>query len=77
MLHIITDSAWYFLHIFSHSFGFPDGSAGKESTFSALDSGEVGLIRESGRFLGGGYATTPVFLFGESHGQRNLANYSP
>ena len=77
MLHIIRDIVWFFLHILSHFFGFPDGSADKESTFSALDSGVVSLICESGRFPGGGYATTPVFLSGESHGQRNLANYSP
>ena len=27
--------------------------------------------------LEGGVATTPVFLPGESHGQRSLAGYSP
>ena len=33
--------------------GFPDGSAGKESTCKAGDTGVVGLIPRSGRSLGG------------------------
>ena len=37
---------------------------------------EVGLILVSGRSPGGGHGT-PVFLHGESHGQRSLAGYSP
>ena len=39
--------------------------------------GDVGLIPESGRSPGEGMATTPVFLPGESHGQRSLVEYSP
>ena len=36
------------------------------------------LIPGSGRSLGGvGWQPTPVFLPGESHGQRSLAGYSP
>ena len=35
-------------------------------------------IPESGRSPGGGHGkSTPVFLSGESHGQKNLAGYSP
>ena len=57
--------------------GFPDGSVGKESTCNAGDRGDVGSIPGSGRSLGGGNGTTPVFLPGESHGQRSLLGYSP
>ena len=39
--------------------------------------GDVGWIPGLGRSPGGGMATTPVFLPGESHGERNLADYSP
>ena len=42
------------------------------------DTGDVGLIPGSGRSPGGGHwQPTPVFLPGESHGQRSLAGYSP
>ena len=36
----------------------------------------VGSILMSGRFPGGAHGT-PVFLHGESHGKRSLADYSP
>ena len=46
-----------------------DGSAGKESTCDAGDTGDAGLIPGSGRSPGGGNGKpTPVFLPGESHG---------
>ena len=38
---------------------------------------EMVSIPDSGRFLGGGWQPTSVFLPGKSHGQRNLAGYSP
>ena len=47
----------------------------KNPPASARDSGDTGLIPELGRTPGGG--NTPVFLPGESHGQRNLVGYSP
>ena len=34
--------------------GFPDGSAGKESTYNTGDAGDVGLIPKLGRSPGGG-----------------------
>ena len=37
----------------------------------------LGLITRSGRSPGGEHSTTPVFLPGESHGQRSLVGYSP
>ena len=55
--------------------GFPGGSAGKES---ACNAGDLGLIPELGRSPGEEkWQSTPIFLPGESHGQRSLAGYSP
>ena len=54
--------------------GFPGGSAGKESSCNA---GDTGSIPGSGRSPGEGGQPTPVFLPGESHGQRSLMGYSP
>ena len=52
--------------------GFPGGSDSKESACTAGDPGSIpGLGRAPGE--GNGYPT-PVFLPGESHGQRS---YSP
>ena len=45
---------------------------------NAGDIRDPGLILRLGRSLGGGtWHPTPVFLPGESHGQRSLAGYSP
>ena len=43
---------------------------------SAGDLRDMSSIPGSGRSPGGGQGT-PVFLPGESHGQRSLAGYSP
>ena len=52
--------------------GFPGGSEGKESAWNA---GELGLIPGWGRSPGGTWQPTPVFLPGESHGQRSPAGH--
>ena len=53
----------------------PSNSDGKESACSV---GDPGLIPGLGRSPGGrGWQFTPVFLPGESHGQRSLEGYSP
>ena len=47
---------------------------------NAGDIRDKGLIPGSGRFPGGGgnkWQATPVFLPGETHGQRSLQGYSP
>ena len=49
---------------------------GKEPACNSGDAGDMGLIPGSGRSPGGGHSN-PVFLPGESHGQRSLAGYSP
>ena len=57
------------------SLGFPGGSDGKES---ACNAGEPYLVPGSGRFpWRRGWQPTPIFLPGESHGQRSLMGYSP
>ena len=54
--------------------GFPGGSGGKESTCSV---GGLGWIPGSGMIpWRREWLPTPVFLSGESHGQRSLAGYS-
>ena len=51
----------------------------KNQPANAGDIRNVGLIPGSGRSPGGelGNPPTPVFLSGESHGQRRLEGYSP
>ena len=51
-------------------YSFPGGSDGKESACNAGDLGQEGPLEM-------GMATTPVFLPGESHGQRSLVGYHP
>ena len=53
--------------------GFPGVSDGKESSCNA---GDAGSIPGSGRPPGEGRQPTPVFLPGESHGQRILVGHS-
>ena len=45
-----------------------------ESTCNTVGTGEV---PESGRYWWRQWQPTPVFLSGESHGQRSLVGYSP
>ena len=54
---------------------FPCGSNGKEFAYNTGDPGSIPVL---GRSPGDGNGLpTPVFLPGESHGQRILAGYSP
>jgi len=59
------------LGIDTHYEGFLGGYKGKESTYNA---GDPGLIPGSGRYPREGNLPTPVFLPGEFHGQRSLAD---
>ena len=54
--------------------GFPGSSVDKESSRNAGVTGDSGLIPDSGRSPGRAWLPTPVFLPGESHGQR-MAGY--
>ena len=50
----------------------------ENSPASAGDIRDAGSVPGSGRSIGKGHGRpTPVFLPGESHGQRSLAGYSP
>jgi len=51
-----------------------DFSGGSDSKESACNAGDLGLIPGSGRSPGEELATTPVFLPGESHGQREAGS---
>ena len=61
--------------IYIHMVDFPHRSVGKSSACSA---GDPGSMPESGRFpWRRKWPPTPVFLPGESHGQRSVTGYSP
>ena len=62
--------------------GFPGGSVVKNTPANAGAAGDKGFIPRSGRYCGEGngnpvFRVTPVFLPGESHGQRSLVGCSP
>ena len=54
--------------------GFPGGSDSKES---AGNAGDLGSVPGLGGPLEKGMQPTPVFLLGESYGQRSLVGQSP
>ena len=57
---------------------FPGGTSVKNPPASAGNIRDIGSIPGLGRSPGGENGNlTPVFLPGESHGQRSLAGYSP
>ena len=56
---------------------FLNGSTAKNPLVNAGYPGDMGSIPGLGRSPGGENANHPVFLPEESHGQRNLAGYSP
>ena len=61
------------MYIYIIYIGFPGSSVGKEPTYNAGDPGLIpGKIPWRRK-----WQPTPVFLPGESHGQRSLAGYSP
>ena len=62
-----------------HNKGFPGGVSGKKKKNPPANAGDV---RNAGSYVGKipwrrAWQPTPVFLPGESHGQRSLAGYSP
>ena len=58
--------------------GYPGGTVVKNLPANAGDIRDEGLIPGSGRFpRRRARQPTPVFLPGESHGQRSLTGYSP
>ena len=63
------DREWTFVIPFNTLKGFPGGSDGKESAYSAVGPGFDPWRKE--------WLPTPAFLPGEFHGQKSLAGYSP
>ena len=60
-----------------YMWGFPGGASGKEPPGNAGVARDTGLIPGSGRVpWRRKWQPSPVFLPGESHGQRSLADYS-
>ena len=60
--------------------GLPDGASGRTTHLPMQETiRDTSSIPGLGRSSGGGLAweLTPVFLPGESHGQRSLVGYSP
>ena len=64
---------WLFNKIYSWKTGFPCGSVGREL---ACNAGDMHLIPGKIPWRRA-WQSTPVFLPGESHGQRSLVGYSP
>ena len=60
------------------SVGFPGGASGKEPTCQCRRHRRCGFSACVGKIpWRRAWQPTPVFLPGESHGQRSLAGYSP
>ena len=58
--------------------GFPGSASGKESAANAGDAGDMDSTPGSGRFpWRRAWQPPPVFLPGESQGQKSLAGFSP
>ena len=57
--------------------GFPGGAGGKEPICQCKRHKRHGSIPGWGRSPRGGHGNPPIFLPGESHGQRSLVCYGP
>ena len=67
-----------FVPNYNTRWSFPGGTSGKENLPADAEVvRDVGLVPGSGRSSGGGHGNPPVFLPGESYGQRSLEGYSP
>ena len=73
----VWDHSISFVIFYSGMGGFPGATMLKNPPANTEDSGDESSIPGSGRSLGGGWQPTPVFLPGESHGQRSLRGHSP
>ena len=69
---------WIFSLPKSQGRGFPGGTVVENPSAKAGDTRDLGLMPGSGRSpWRKKWQPTPVFLPGESHGQKSLAGYSP
>ena len=70
--------SYYYYTPYTDKAGFPNGSAGKESTCKAGDTGDSGSVPGLGRFPGGGNGNPLQYSCQKKfHGQRSLVGYSP
>jgi len=68
---------WNYLPL-SHAMGFPGGASGKEPTCQCRRHERCGFDPWVGKIpWRRTWQPPPVFLSGESHGQRRLMGYSP
>ena len=75
---IMLENCLHVCELFSTHMGFPGSSVSKESTCSAGDTGRHGFNPQVRKIpWRRAWQPTPVFLPGESHGQRNMVGYSP
>ena len=73
----LNSQSCFFMYL-DRCLGFPGDSVIKNPPANAGDSRIAGSIPGSGRSpWRRSWQPTPVFLPGESHGQKNLAGYSP
>ena len=66
-----------YLEIFYIEVKWAGGPDHKEFACNAEEAGDQGSIPGSGKFWRWEWQPTPVFMLGESHGQRKLVGYSP
>ena len=60
------------------TWGFPGGSAGKESAYNAGDEGDMGSISGSGRLPGGGHGNPLQYSYLKNSMDRGaLLGYGP
>ena len=67
----------FFLTDSKVTWGFPGGSVGKESTYNAGDSGNLGSISRSGRSSGGEHGNPVQYSCLENLMDRGAGGYSP
>ena len=78
--NVFSQSIGYFFILFMVSFALQkliNLISGSDSKASACNAGDPGSIPGSGRSLEEGLATHSNIFAGKSHGQWNLADYSP
>ena len=75
---MVEEDIYIYIYMYIYfSWDFPGDPNGKNLPASARDLRDVGWIPGFGRSLPRVWQSTPVFLPGETHGQRSLAGYSP
>ena len=71
------NETWVIYHLQWYHRGFPGGASGKEPICQYKRHKRCGFDPWVGKIPWIAWQSTPVFLPGESHGQRRLMGYSP